>query len=143
MTNVVGYNFYLTIGGDKFVGVTQDDVSISAIFKESITKDDAGNKSRAVTGHDVTFKVAGVMKLGTDTGKMSSDEIFEAALKTGSAALLTFIYTRSTGDAYTGSCIITGYSESTPADGESDCTYTVDLAVSGAITKVTTGGGVG
>lgn len=143
MANVIGYNFYLQVGGKKFIGVTQDDMTISAIFKESITKDDAGSKSRSVTGHDVTFKVTGIMKFAESsqaTSHVDVDDIMDLVMATGSSAVYTFVYTRSTGDSYTGSCVITGYSESTPADGESDSTYTVDIATSGAMTKVTSGG---
>ena len=45
-----GYNFRFNVGGHNFIGVTQDDMTITPTTKESITKDDQGNRRRAVTG---------------------------------------------------------------------------------------------
>lgn len=130
-----GYNFRFKVGGHNFIGVTQDDMTITPTTKESITKDDQGNRRRAVTGQDITFKVAGILDLnGTGGTDNDMDDIIALALAKGDAAEVTFVYTRGTGQAYTGSAVITGYSESTPADG--DGTYTLDFAVSGAMTAV-------
>lgn len=130
-----GYNFRFKVGGHNFIGVTQDDMTITPTTKESITKDDQGNRRRAVTGQDITFKVAGILDLnGTGGTDNDMDDIIALALAKGDAAEVTFVYTRGTGQAYTGTAVITGYSESTPADG--DGTYTLDFAVSGAMTAV-------
>ena len=130
-----GYNFRFNVGGHNFIGVTQDDMTITPTTKESITKDDQGNRRRAVTGQDITFKVAGILDLnGTGGTDNDMDDIIALALAKGDAAEVTFVYTRGTGQAYTGTAVITGYSESTPADG--DGTYTLDFAVSGAMTAV-------
>lgn len=130
-----GYNFRFKVGGHNFIGVTQDDMTITPTTKESITKDDQGNRKRAVTGQDITFKVAGILDLnGTGGTDNDMDDIIALALAKGDAAEVTFVYTRGTGQAYTGTAVITGYSESTPADGEG--TYTLDFAVSGAMTAV-------
>ena len=45
--------------------------------------------------------------------------------------------TIATGDSYTGSAIITNYTESSPADPDTDTTVGLDLQISGAFTKVT------
>ena len=88
-----------------------------------------------MSGHDITCRVAGIMDLnGTGGTDNDIDDIIEMALAKGDSAIVTFVYTRSTGQAYTGSAIITNYSESTPADG--DGTYTIDFAVSGEMTAV-------
>ena len=130
-----GYNFRFNVGGHNFIGVTQDDMTITPTTKESITKDDQGNRRRAVTGQDITFKVAGILDLnGTGGTDNDMDDIIALALAKGDNAKVTFVYTRGTGQAYTGTAVITGYSESTPADGEG--TYTLDFAVSGAMTAV-------
>ena len=143
--NIQGYNFRFKVNSKNFVGVTQDDMSISAITKESITKDDGGVKRKAVTGHDITFKVAGIMMLDSSTSStaLDNDDIIALALSTGSSAVIPFTYVRSSGQAYTGNCIITGYSESTPADGESDSTYSLDIAVDGAMSAQSGGSSVG
>ena len=41
------------------------------------------------------------------------------------------------GDSYTGSAIITNYTESSSADPDTDTTVGLDLQISGAFTKVT------
>lgn len=135
-----GYNFRFNIGGHNFVGVTNDNMTITPTMKESITKDDQGSKKRSVTGQDITFKVSGIMGLnGTNGTDNDSDDILEQALKTGSAAEVSFVYTRGSGDSYQGTAVMSGYSEDTPAEG--DATYTADFTVSGQMTKVTQVGG--
>lgn len=139
LSPAVGYNFKFTVDDKTFVGVTQDDLTVSAIVKESITKDDGGVKKKRVTGHEITHKIAGIMELGAETTSavLDNDDIIDLALKTGDDAEIEFTYLRGSGQAYEGDCIITGYSESTPADGEVDSTYSLDIAVIGNMTKVT------
>ena len=53
----------------------------------------------------------------------------------GLSAEITAVYSRGTGnDSYTGTVIMTGYSES--SNSEDDATYTADFKVTGAFTKV-------
>ena len=122
---ILGYNVSLSIGGKTILGRTQEDLTIAAQVKESITKDDEGVKKRKVTGHDVSFRVSALMELhGTGTtSKLDRDEVIALALVTG--------------DSYTGSAIITNYTESSPADPDTDTTVGLDLQISGAFTKVT------
>lgn len=131
-----GYNIAFKVQEKTLAGRTQDDLTISATTKDSITKDDKGNTNSAVTGHDISFKAAGLMdEAKGEDGKLGRDEIIELALLTGDAAKLPFIYGVEGGTMYKGAAVITGYSESTNAQGEA--TYTVDFKVSGAMTKVT------
>ena len=130
-----GYNVALKVGTKTLVGRTQDDLTISALTKESITKDEKGNKISVITGHDVSFRCAGVMEV-TDDGqatKIMRDEILEMALKTGSDAEIEVTYGPEGGAIYGGKAVVTGYSESTSAEGEA--TYSLDLKISGAFTK--------
>ena len=46
---ILGYNISISLNGKTVVGRTQEDLSISANVKESITKDDQGVKQSAVT----------------------------------------------------------------------------------------------
>lgn len=130
-----GYNVALKVGEKTLVGRTQDDLNISALTKESITKDEKGNKISAVTGHDVTFRCAGIMEVSAEgeASKIYRDTILEMALKTGDAALIDITYGPEGGAIYGGKAVITGYSESTSAEG--DATYGLDLKISGAFTK--------
>lgn len=133
-TEVIGYNIALKLGSKTLVGVTQDDLTISNPTKTSITKDDAGVKQKKVTGHEGAFKVSGVMKVDTTTGTatvLDSDDILALALGTSPTA---FTYNRGTGKALSGNCIITGYSESSSADPDTDATYTLDCETTGALT---------
>lgn len=129
-----GYNVALKVGTKTLVGRTQDDLTISALTKESITKDEKGNKISVITGHDVSFRCAGVMEV-TDDGqatKIMRDEILEMALKTGTDAEIEVTYGPEGGAIYGGKAVVTGYSESTSAEG--DATYSLDLKISGAFT---------
>lgn len=137
MRKQLGYNFGFELNSKKCVGVTQDDFSISAKTKDSITKANRGNTETIVTGHDTTFTVAGVAAL-RDTGEtelLDSNDIMELALKTGEDAILPFVYTRGELKSYQGNFTITGYSES--SGSEDVATYTLNCKVVGALELVT------
>ena len=133
-----GYNIALKINDKTLAGRTQDDLSIAPITKESQTKDDGGNTNSVVVGHDVTFRAAGFMDVGTGQN-LGRDEIMELALKKGEDAKIPVTYGPSdgSGKVYEGVAIISGYTESTAANG--DATYGLDLKISGAFTPVAEG----
>lgn len=125
-----GYNVALQVDGKTLAGRTQDDLSISAVTKESITKDDKGNGNQTVTGHNVTFRAAGLMDNTTgEATKLTRDEVIAMSLLTGEDAIIPVRYGAEGGKIYEGNAIITGYTESTNAQGEA--TYGLDLAISG------------
>jgi predicted secreted protein len=131
-----GYNIAFKVNNKTFAGRTQDDLTITPTVKESITKDDAGQKNSAVTGKEVTFSCQGLVVLtDTATTKLVRDDIVELALETGSSAVIPFKYQASSGKVLSGNCIITGYSES--SNSEDEATYSVDLKSTGAITFAT------
>lgn len=133
------YNIRLQLGDKTLIGVTQDDLSVSAITKESITKDNSGVKQRAITGHDISFKVAGIIDMtGGSSSVLDNDDIITMAQLTGDSAELELTYLRSDGSTYEGTAVISGYSESSPADPDSDATYSLDLKVIGDIAIPTT-----
>ena len=134
---VPGYNIALSLGSKTILGRTQDDLNISAIVKESITKDDAGVRQRAVTGHDVSFRVSALLEIGVGSAvnKMDRDDVIALALAKGSAAIVAVSYTCAGGDTYGGNAIITGYTESSAADPETDTTISLDLQITGDFTK--------
>lgn len=136
-TQMAGYNVRLKIGTKDIVGVTSDEMTITANVKESITKDNNGVKQKAVTGHDWSFKVSALMILddaATPTA-LDRDAILALVVATGSGAVLAATYGASTGDTYAGNVVITGYSESTSADPETDASFTLDLQSAGAWAK--------
>ena len=108
MAALEGYNIAFKIGNKTLAGRTQDDLTIAARTKESLTKDDQGATQVAVIGN---------------------------ALKTGSQAVLAFKYMPTGGQAYGGNCVITNYSESSNSSDEA--TYTVDFRVTGDMTTTT------
>lgn len=130
-----GYNIAFKVQDKTLAGRTQDDLTISAVTKDSITKDDGGNTNSTVTGHDITFKAAGIMDAakGQD-GKLGRDEIIRLSLLKGEDAKIAFKYGPADGLVYQGMAVITGYSESTNAQGEA--TYSLDFKVSGEMTEV-------
>lgn len=136
-TQMAGYNVRLKIGTKDIVGVTSDEMTITANVKESITKDNNGVKQKAVTGHDWSFKVSALMILddaATPTA-LDRDAVLALVVATGSGAVLAATYGASTGDTYAGNVVITGYSESTSADPETDASFTLDLQSAGAWAK--------
>lgn len=132
---VEGYNIALTIGGKTLCGRTQDDLTIAAKVKESITKDDEGETQRRITGHDVSFSVSGLIEVGNSVAtKLDRDDVIAMALAKGSQAEVTVVYSCASGDSYTGTAIITNYTES--SNSEDDATYGLDLQISGEFTIV-------
>ena len=134
---VLGYNIKLTIGGKTLAGRTQDSLNISAITKESITKDDNGKKQIAVVGHDVTFSVSALMEIisAGEATKLDRDDIIALALKTGDEAVVAIEYALEGGDTYQGNAVITGYTEDSSASADSDTTVSLNLQVTGDFTK--------
>ena len=135
MAIVAGYNIAFKIGSGSsaktLAGRTQDDLTIAARTKESLTKDDSGSPQVAVTGHDITFRATGLIDTASSTA-IDRDTLIADALLTGSSAVLAFVYTAPSGTTISGNCVITNYSESSNASD--DATYTVDFRVTGAVT---------
>ena len=137
---VEGYNIALKLNSKTILGRTQDDLTIAAVVKESITKDDAGATQRAVVRHDVSFRVSALLSLdtaGTETTKLDRDDVIALALSTGTSAVIPVQYLCTGGATYGGNAIITGYSESSSADPDSDTTMSLDLQITGDFAIVT------
>ena len=134
---VLGYNIKLTIGGKTLAGRTQDSLNISAITKESITKDDNGKKQIAVVGHDVTFSVSALMEIisAGEATKLDRDDVIALSLKTGAEAVVAIEHALEGGDTYQGNAVITGYTEDSSASADSDTTVSLNLQVTGDFTK--------
>lgn len=131
MAIVAGYNIAFKLGTKTLAGRTQDDLTIAARTKESLTKDDSGDAQVAVTGHDITFRATGLIDT-TSTTQINRDDLIADALLTGSSAVLAFTYTAPSGTSLSGNCVITNYSES--SNSSDDATYTVDFRVTGSVT---------
>ena len=134
---VLGYNIKLAIGGKTLAGRTQDSLNISAITKESITKDDNGKKQIAVVGHDVTFSVSALMEIisTAEATKLDRDDVIALSLKKGDEAVVAIEYALEGGDTYQGNAVITGYTEDSSASADSDTTLSLNLQVTGDFTK--------
>ena len=132
-TPVPGYNIAFKIGNKTLAGRTQDDLTIAAKTKESLTKDDGGSTQVSITGHDVTFRATGLIDVTSGSSSiLDRDDIIVDVLKTGSQAILAFTYTTASGKTLSGNCVITNYSES--SNSSDDATYTVDFRVTGSVT---------
>ena len=133
MAALEGYNIAFKIGNKTLAGRTQDDLTIAAKTKESLTKDDGGSTQVSITGHDVTFRATGLIDVTSGSSSiLDRDDIIVDVLKTGSQAILAFTYTTASGKTLSGNCVITNYSES--SNSSDDATYTVDFRVTGAVT---------
>lgn len=131
---VEGYNIAFKLNNKTLAGRTQDDLTITPTTKESITKDDQGNKQSMVIGQEITFAAQGMVEVSTTgaTSKLTRDELIEMALKTGSAAVFPFVYSCVGGKSYSGNCVCTGYTES--SNSEDTASWTMNFKVTGAIT---------
>ena len=133
MAALEGYNIAFKIGNKTLAGRTQDDLTIAAKTKESLTKDDSGATQVSITGHDVTFRATGLIDVTSGSSSiLDRDDIIVDVLKTGAQAILAFTYTTASGKTLSGNCVITNYSES--SNSSDDATYTVDFRVTGAVT---------
>lgn len=131
---IEGYNIAFKIGSKTIEGRTQDDLTVAARIKESLTKDDQGETQVSVSGHDITFRASGVLVAADGTNTIGRDTLLADALKKGTAAELQFLYMGTGLTSYSGTCIITNYSESSNASDEA--TWTADFRVSGEMTVV-------
>lgn len=130
---VIGYNIAFKANGKTFCGRTQDDLTIAATVKESITKDDQGEQQVVVVGHDVTFSCSGIIVVGeTEATKLNRDEIIALSLLKGANAVVPIVYTVEGGATYKGNAIITNYTES--SNSEDNATYGIDFRVTGGLT---------
>ena len=131
---VEGYNISITLGGTgkTVLGRTQEDLNIAAVTKTSITKDDAGVQQEKVVRHDVTLKVTALMSFnGTSATTIDRDDVIALALATDSSAVVAVQYIVTGGNTYEGNGIITGYSESSSAELDSDTTLSLDIKIIG------------
>lgn len=123
-----GYNIRVKVNNAFLIGVTSDEVSISAKTKESIVKENAGVKQEAIVGHTTTFSISGLIDMTGGSGTMlDNDDILALAALTGDSAVVDIDYIRGSGTAYSGTGIITGYTETNPADPEEDPTYSLTI----------------
>lgn len=130
---VLGYNFLFSFNGKRIAGVTQDDLDIQPVVKESLTKDDQGATQYEVTGQTIDITVAGLIDIdATDTTKLHADDLMGLGLATGANSKVPFVYTRSTGQAYQGTAVVNGYSESTNAEDYGS--FSIKFRISGNLT---------
>jgi hypothetical protein len=123
-----GYNIRIKVEGKYLIGVTSDEVSIAPNTKESIVKENNGVKQEAVVSNTTTFNISGLIDMTGGGGTvLDNDDILELASKTGAAAVIDIDYVRGSGQAYAGTGIITGYTETNPADPEEDPTYSLTI----------------
>ena len=123
-----GYNIRIKVENKYLIGVTSDEVSIAPNTKESIVKENSGVKQESVVSNTTTFNISGLIDMTGGGGTvLDNDGILELATKTGSAAVIDIDYIRGSGQAYSGTGIITGYTETNPADPEEDPTYSLTI----------------
>lgn len=139
-TSVLGYNIVVRMlsGSDTktFVGVTANSLEISPEMKESITKDDLGQKKKTLIGNNITFSIEALsmLKETGDTLLLDRNDIIDLTL---AGSEFDFIYGpfASGSKVRKGKAKITSFSESSPADG--DATISVSCEVQGALTTET------
>ena len=132
---VAGYNIAFKIdtlssgsvdNSVTIAGRTQDDLTIAARTKESLTKDDSGSTLVAIVGHDITFRATGLVDVTGDGSNVTRDDLIDMML---AADAIGFFYVVDGGASYSGTCVMTNYTESSNASD--DATFTADFRVSG------------
>ena len=103
-------------------------------MKESITKEDKGTSNKKITGYDTEFTVDGVMEINEaeeKTKRLDRNDVIDLVM---AGDPIEFVYGNPApgNTAYKGKMVITGYSESTDAEGEA--TYSLNCS---GITKLT------
>lgn len=129
----VGYNTLFKTGDKQFAGVTQDDLSLTAQKKSSITKTDQGQRKTKIVGYDGTFKVTGLCCTSDDASLIDREAALDLFL---AKEEIDIIYLSGT-IPYTGKAVCVGYSESTSADPANDPTFGLDFELIGELTKST------
>lgn len=140
---VEGYNIALKLQGKTVLGRTKEDFNLNAITKSSITKDDKGNATERVVGHEATFAVSGLLTVDSSESavRMNRDAVLALALAVGDQALIPFTYEcgqgSNAGRTLSGRAVITSYSESSSASDES--TISLNLKTSGDLVLAAAG----
>lgn len=123
-----GYNIRIQVNGKYLIGVTSDEMSVSPVSKESIVKENAGVRQEAIVGHSTTFSISGLIDMtGGSASVLDNDDLLGLACLTGDDAKVDITYVRGEGTTYEGTGIITGYTETNPADPEEDPTYSLTI----------------
>ena len=125
--SINGYDiiFQAVIGEQKklFAGTKSNNFNLNPKVKESITKEDKGTSNKKITGYDTEFTVDGVMEINEaeeKTKRLDRNDVIDLVM---AGDPIEFVY---------GKMVITGYSESTDAEGEA--TYSLNCS---GITKLT------
>lgn len=127
----VGYNTIIKSGNKTFAGVNSDSLDLAPEQKTSITKADAGNKRISIARVPATMNITGVCS--TDSSSTVNDRVDIIDLVLSKAALsITYLV----GDVtYAGTGYATAYKEDTPADPETEPTYTLTITCPNGISK--------
>lgn len=137
---VSAYNILIKIGDKKLGGMTDNDMDIEAVVRESLSKYDQGVARKEVVNHTATFSVSGSITKHNETANTEfadSDDMLEYALKTNDDANFEFVYMRADMKAYQGKMIIKSYKESAGDDATAAATYSMSCEVVGSLTEVT------
>ncbi|MCQ2137888.1 MAG: hypothetical protein MJY60_04200 [Bacteroidales bacterium] len=127
----LGYNTIIKSSDKTFAGVTSDDLDLAVEQKESITKADAGTKRISITRVPATLTVSGVCSADSTTTVLDRVDIIDLVL---AKAALSITYLVGTVE-YEGTGYATGYKETTPADPDTDPTYTLTITCPNGLAK--------
>jgi len=138
-TEQVGYNFLLKVNGKYLAGLTDSDLDLEAVVRESLTKYDQGITRSVVTGHTCSFSVSGkIAKKTEDSQFVDSDDMMSLSLKKGTEAEFPFIYLRGDLKAYSGTCIISSYKETASDEATAAATFSMSCKVQGELVETST-----
>lgn len=124
-TRVDGYNVAFKVNEKDFIGVTNHDFDLGIKTKSSITKADLGVEKEKVTGTKPKFSIKGIAEVKTtgETALLDRDDIIALAI---AGTKFTYVYSATGAQSYTGTGMITGYSEASGPDDE--LSYSIDVS---------------
>ncbi len=116
-TRVDGYNVAFKVNEKDFIGVTNHDFDLGIKTKSSITKADLGVEKEKVTGTKPKFSIKGIAEVKTtgETTLLDRDDIIALAI---AGTKFPYVYSALGAKSYSGTGMITGYTESSGPDDE-------------------------
>jgi hypothetical protein len=133
-TRVDGYNVAFKVNEKDFIGVTNHDFDLGIKTKSSITKADQGVEKEKVTGNKPKFSVKGIAEVKStgETTVLDRDEIIALAM---AGTKFPYVYSASGAKSYSGTGMITGYTEGSGSDDE--LSYSIEVSGQSALALVT------
>lgn len=127
----LGYNTVVKVGDKTFAGVSQDELTLTPELKESITKADEGNRRTQIVRVGGGISVSGLCSTDSTATVLDRAGIIDMVL----AKQQVEVEYKVGSTVYSGTGNVSSYRETTPADPNTDPTYTLDINLPNGLEK--------